>query len=203
MFKSSVQIRGKLLQYLLRRRYVSFVKQRTDQTIGLNTERTSDETTKPSRKLLFEDQFDPQLLKELPVFRGTTKLITILTTAGHLSLPWKRKIQTLFKLCYFLRTILILNFHLCFPFKFSFFLRTILILHFHLRFPFKLSCFLRTILILHFHIRFPFKLSCFLRSILILHFHLRPFFNVGSLLQTDPHKTFLSIPRHAYTRVTP
>jgi len=43
------------------------------------------------------------MLKEFPVFYGTTKLITKMTTAGHLSLLSKRKTQTPFKFSYFLK----------------------------------------------------------------------------------------------------
>jgi len=75
-------------------------------------------------KVIFENQFDSQLLKEMAVFHLTTKLITILTTAGQLSLSWKRKPQT--------------------PFKFSYFLRPILILYFHPRLFFKVGLLLQT-----------------------------------------------------------
>ena len=45
-----------------------------------------------------------QMLKEIPVLYGTTKLITKMTTAGHLSLLSKRKTETPFKFSYFLKT---------------------------------------------------------------------------------------------------
>ena len=49
---------------------------------------------------------------ELSVLYWTTKLITLLTTAGQLLLSWKRKTQTPFKFSYHIKPIIISHFHL-------------------------------------------------------------------------------------------
>ena len=63
-----------------------------------------DQRTNPKEPSPFWKPPGHQLLKEIPVLYGTTKLITKKTTAGHLSLLSKRKTQTPSKFSYYLKT---------------------------------------------------------------------------------------------------
>ena len=87
-----------------------------------NVQRTK--RTTQNSKVIFENLFHYQLLKKLAVFYGTKILITILTTAGHLSLSWKRKPPATLKFSYFIRHILILKFNLRLFFKVGSILKT-------------------------------------------------------------------------------
>ena len=63
-------------------------------------------------RVLLEKLTGLQLVKKFPVFCGTQRFITALTTARHMSLPWASSIQSTPPNPTPLRSILILSYHL-------------------------------------------------------------------------------------------
>jgi len=55
----------------------------------------------PCRRVLPEKLIGPQPVKKFPTLCGNKRLITALTSAGHLSLPWDRKILHAFPFHFF------------------------------------------------------------------------------------------------------
>jgi len=67
----------------------------------------------PWCKVLLEKVTGLQLVKKFPVFYGTRRFITVLTSVRHLSLSWANPIQTTCPHPTSWRSILILSTHLC------------------------------------------------------------------------------------------
>jgi hypothetical protein len=65
-----------------------------------------------TKLLLLEKLPGAQSLKNIPIFHGTRRLITVFTRALHLSLSWTRWIQSIPPHHIYLRSILILSSHL-------------------------------------------------------------------------------------------
>ena len=66
----------------------------------------------PWCRVLLEKLTGLQLLKKFPVFHGTRRFITALTSVRHLSLPWVSPIQSIYPHPTSWRSILILSTHL-------------------------------------------------------------------------------------------
>ena len=66
----------------------------------------------PWCRVLLEKLTALQLVKKLPVFHGTRRFITALTSVRHLSLSWTSPIQSIYPHTTFWRSILILSTHL-------------------------------------------------------------------------------------------
>ena len=67
----------------------------------------------PWSRVLLEQLFNFQLVKQFPTFYGTQRFITTFTSARHLSLSWASSIQSLPLHSTSWRLILMLSSHLC------------------------------------------------------------------------------------------